>query len=91
MADAAEAAKTRERRDLRNRWLLSTPALLIILVAATGPLPNASSSALPASLKRSHAGMRCALASPSVLSVTMEDGAASAIEGAAARLSGPGE
>ena len=44
-----------------------------------------------ASLKRSHAGMRCALASPSVLSVTMEDGAASAIEGAAARLSGPGE
>ncbi len=38
MADAAEAAKTRERRDLRNRWLLSTPALLIILVAATGPL-----------------------------------------------------
>ena len=38
MADAAEAAKTRERRDLRSRWLLSTPALLIILVAATGPL-----------------------------------------------------
>ncbi|MCV3239661.1 ABC transporter permease [Mesorhizobium sp. ZC-5] len=38
MADAAEAAKNRERRDLRNRWLLSTPALLIILVAATGPL-----------------------------------------------------
>ena len=38
MADAAEAAKIRERRDLRNRWLLSAPALLIILVAATGPL-----------------------------------------------------
>lgn len=38
MAGAAESAKTRERRDLRNRWLLSAPALLIILVAATGPL-----------------------------------------------------
>lgn len=27
-----------ERRDIRNRWLLSTPALAIIFVAATGPL-----------------------------------------------------
>ncbi len=27
-----------EKRDIRNRWLLSTPALLIILFAATGPL-----------------------------------------------------
>lgn len=27
-----------EQRDIRNRWLLSTPALAIILVAATGPL-----------------------------------------------------
>lgn len=26
------------RKDVRNRWLLSTPALLIILLAATGPL-----------------------------------------------------
>lgn len=26
------------RRDVRNRWLLSTPALVIILLAATGPL-----------------------------------------------------
>jgi spermidine/putrescine transport system permease protein len=26
------------RRDIRNRWLLSAPALVIILVAATGPL-----------------------------------------------------
>lgn len=26
------------RRDIRNRWLLSLPALLIILLAATGPL-----------------------------------------------------
>jgi spermidine/putrescine transport system permease protein len=38
MASAAELAKTRERRDVRNRWLLSAPALLIILLAATGPL-----------------------------------------------------
>jgi spermidine/putrescine transport system permease protein len=27
-----------EKRDIRNRWLLSMPALLIILFAATGPL-----------------------------------------------------
>lgn len=26
------------RRDVRNRWLLSAPALLIVLIAATGPL-----------------------------------------------------
>ena len=26
------------RRDVRNRWLLSTPALVIVLFAATGPL-----------------------------------------------------
>ena len=38
MASAAELANTRERRDVRNRWLLSAPALLIILLAATGPL-----------------------------------------------------
>ncbi|MET0574850.1 MAG: ABC transporter permease [Mesorhizobium sp.] len=38
MASAAELAKNRERRDVRNRWLLSAPALLIILLAATGPL-----------------------------------------------------
>ncbi|GLS31881.1 spermidine/putrescine transport system permease protein [Mesorhizobium albiziae] len=38
MASAAELAKTRARRDVRNRWLLSAPALLIILLAATGPL-----------------------------------------------------
>ena len=38
MASAAELAKNRERRDVQNRWLLSAPALLIILLAATGPL-----------------------------------------------------
>ncbi|QPC86456.1 ABC transporter permease subunit [Mesorhizobium sp. NBSH29] len=38
MASAAETAKARERIELRNRWLLSAPALLIILVAASGPL-----------------------------------------------------
>lgn len=27
-----------QQRDIRSRWLLSTPALLIILLAATGPL-----------------------------------------------------
>ena len=38
MASAEEVAKAAERRDVRDRWLLSAPALLIILLAATGPL-----------------------------------------------------
>ncbi|RJT39056.1 ABC transporter permease [Mesorhizobium waimense] len=38
MASAEEVAKAAERRDVRDRWLLSAPALLIILFAATGPL-----------------------------------------------------
>ena len=38
MADAAERLREHEKRDARNRWLLSAPALLIILFAATGPL-----------------------------------------------------
>ncbi|UVK40807.1 ABC transporter permease [Mesorhizobium sp. AR10] len=38
MASAEEVAKAAERRDIRDRWLLSAPALLIILFAATGPL-----------------------------------------------------
>jgi spermidine/putrescine transport system permease protein len=38
MASATEFAKGFERRDIRRRWLLSTPALLIIFFAAIGPL-----------------------------------------------------
>ncbi|MER8384040.1 ABC transporter permease [Mesorhizobium sp. M1428] len=38
MASAEEVAKAAERRDIRDRWLLSAPALLIIFLAATGPL-----------------------------------------------------
>ena len=38
MTAAQDIARAAERRDIRNRWLLSAPALLIILVAATGPL-----------------------------------------------------
>lgn len=38
MASAEEVARAAERRDVRDRWLLSAPALLIILLAATGPL-----------------------------------------------------
>ncbi|MBZ9699676.1 MULTISPECIES: ABC transporter permease [unclassified Mesorhizobium] len=38
MATAEEVAKAAERRDVRARWLLSAPALLVILLAATGPL-----------------------------------------------------
>ncbi|WP_137933467.1 ABC transporter permease [Mesorhizobium comanense] len=38
MATAEEVAKAAERRDVRGRWLLSAPALLVILLAATGPL-----------------------------------------------------
>jgi spermidine/putrescine transport system permease protein len=35
---AAEAAARAERRDIRNRWLLASPALIIIAFAASGPL-----------------------------------------------------
>ena len=38
MASAQEFARDAERRDVRNRWLLSAPALLIIFFAAVGPL-----------------------------------------------------
>jgi spermidine/putrescine transport system permease protein len=38
MADAAERLRDSEKRDIRNRWLLSAPALLIIFFAAIGPL-----------------------------------------------------
>ena len=35
---AAEAAAAVDRRDTRNRWLLSTPALVILFFASIGPL-----------------------------------------------------
>lgn len=38
MDRAQKIALEAERRDVRNRWLLSAPALLIIFVAAIGPL-----------------------------------------------------
>lgn len=38
MTSAQEVAQQIERRDIRNRWLLSAPALLIIFLAAIGPL-----------------------------------------------------
>jgi len=38
MSSAAEIAQQRQQRDIRNRWLLSSPALLIIFFAAIGPL-----------------------------------------------------
>jgi spermidine/putrescine transport system permease protein len=38
MATAAEIARAADARDIRSRWLLSTPALVIIFVAAVGPL-----------------------------------------------------
>ncbi|MCV0397793.1 MAG: ABC transporter permease [Rhizobiaceae bacterium] len=38
MASAAEIAKAYEAQDVRRRWLLSLPALLIIFFAAIGPL-----------------------------------------------------
>ena len=38
MASAAEIAREGQRRDIRSRWLLSAPALVIIFVAAIGPL-----------------------------------------------------
>jgi spermidine/putrescine transport system permease protein len=38
MQDAEAVIRREARRDLRNRWLLSAPALLVITFAATGPL-----------------------------------------------------
>ncbi|TIP28941.1 MAG: ABC transporter permease [Mesorhizobium sp.] len=38
MASAEEVAKDAARREIRHRWLLSAPALIIIFLAATGPL-----------------------------------------------------
>ncbi len=38
MTTAAEIAARAEREDIRKRWLLSTPALVIIFLAGIGPL-----------------------------------------------------
>jgi spermidine/putrescine transport system permease protein len=38
MASAEEIARAADARDIRNRWLLSAPALVIIFCAAIGPL-----------------------------------------------------
>lgn len=38
MASAQEIARAADRKDIRDRWLLSAPALIIIFVAAIGPL-----------------------------------------------------
>ncbi|PTM93512.1 ABC transporter permease [Mycoplana dimorpha] len=35
---AAQAGEARQKKDIRDRWLLSAPALLLILVAGVGPL-----------------------------------------------------
>src|SRR5262245_58324260 len=38
MASAREVAAAAERKDLRNRWYLLTPSLVVIMLAAIGPL-----------------------------------------------------
>ena len=38
MATASEIATEAERSDVRRRWLLTAPALIIIAFAAIGPL-----------------------------------------------------
>ena len=38
MSTAAEAASAAKSKDIRNRWLLSAPALFLIAVAGVGPL-----------------------------------------------------
>jgi spermidine/putrescine transport system permease protein len=38
MATPREIAEAAEQRDIRNRWVLSSPALIIIFLAAIGPL-----------------------------------------------------
>jgi spermidine/putrescine transport system permease protein len=40
MATPREIAVAAERQDIRNRWLLSSPALVIIALAAIGPLSS---------------------------------------------------
>ena len=38
MSAASEVAERAARRDLRNRWLLCAPALVVLVLAASGPL-----------------------------------------------------
>ncbi|WP_454285966.1 ABC transporter permease [Rhizobium arsenicireducens] len=38
MSTAAQAASAAQKKDIRGRWLLSAPALLIITLASVGPL-----------------------------------------------------
>lgn len=38
MSTAAEAASAAKNKDIRNRWLLSAPALILITLAGVGPL-----------------------------------------------------
>ncbi len=38
MSEGAALIKAEQQRELRNRWLLSAPALVIILLAAVGPM-----------------------------------------------------
>jgi spermidine/putrescine transport system permease protein len=38
MSTAAEAASAAKSKDIRNRWLLSAPALILITLAGVGPL-----------------------------------------------------
>lgn len=38
MTDVAKTGETRRRNDIRDRWLLSAPALILIAIAGTGPL-----------------------------------------------------
>jgi spermidine/putrescine transport system permease protein len=38
MASAREVAEAAEHADVRNRWYLSLPALVVVMVAAVGPL-----------------------------------------------------
>ena len=38
MVSAQETAEAAERRDVRRRWLLTLPAIAIIMFAAVGPL-----------------------------------------------------
>ncbi|MGF0539115.1 ABC transporter permease [Agrobacterium sp. ES01] len=38
MSGAQEVAEAAQKREIRNRWFLSAPALVIILIAAVGPL-----------------------------------------------------
>lgn len=70
MATAREVAEAAERKDVRNRWYLVSPALLIIFVAGVGPLLIMAVYSFLA--KGSYGGVSAAFATDAWVSVLLE-------------------